>query len=297
MDDAFAEGVFYVDDGNADEVAYSSKTMNFKLSGGKLTMDSKGERFAFWYTFDENIDFNVTDLDPDGDEKSFKIEFTEGDSTGSMVDIYYLYDDSLSEIDISIPISGIITTNYSIHDAVQIDVKDEVSINIGRIWLFDTGSINFQSTGSSNVYKAVVENGGVLATGDRTSGYFFNEPKFLPQTLLDNSSILTMQLIQIKKDPTEGSDSIGATNSKDVKFWIRPNCSLIKETKTQITGNLKMMIYGDDDAVSAWRYFYKNHVGFQDGDSFEHLYWAPPTGASNVVFTLTHAICYVSMEV
>jgi len=299
IDDAFAEGVFYVDNDGTEEVAYSSKTMTYKLSGGKLNMDNQGERFVLWYSLPvvENIDFNVTDLDPQGDEKSFKIEFTEGDSTGTKVDIHYLYSDSLSETDISIPLTGIINTTYSIRDAVQIDVKDEENNFIARIWLFDAGSINYQSTGSANIYKAVVENGGVLATGDRTTGYFFNEPKFSPQTLLDNSSILTMRLIQIKKDPSEGSESIGGTSSIDVKFVIRPNCSLIKETKRQITGNFKMRIYGDSDAVSAWRYFYKNHVGFQGEDANEPLYWAPPKSANNVVFTLTHAICYISMEV
>ena len=297
IDDSFAEGVFYADDGETEGIVYSSKTMTFKLSGGILNIDAQGERFVFWYSLEDNIDFNVTNINPQGDEQSFKIEFTEGDSTDTMVDIYYLYNNSLSETDMSIPITGIITTNYSIHDAIQIDVKDDESTIIGRIWLFDAGSINFQSKGSSDIYKAVVENGGVLVTGDKTSGYFFNEPKFLPQTLLDNSSILTMRLVQIKKDPTEGSDSIEGTSSRDVNFWIRPNCSIIKETKRQIEGNIKMRIYGDNDAVSAWRYFYKNHVGFQGDDANEPLYWAPPIDASNVVFTFTHAICYISMEV
>jgi hypothetical protein len=297
MDDAFAEGVFYVDTSDSKEIAYSSKTMIFKLSGGNLNLDAQGERFVFWYSLDENIDFNITDIDPKGDELSFKIEFSEGNSTGKMVSIHYLYEDGLSDTDISIPVNGIISTNYSIQDAVQIEIKDEVNDIIGRIWLFDSGSIIFKSTGSSNIYEAVIENGGVLATGDRTSGYFFNEPKFSPQKLLDNSSILAMRIIQIKKDPTEGSDSIGGTSSRDVKFWIRPNCSLIKETKRQIEGTFKMKIYGNRDAVSAWRYFYKNYVGFQ-GDNFdEPLFWAPPKGASNVVFTLTHTICYIGMEV
>jgi hypothetical protein len=106
-----------------------------------------------------------------------------------------------------------------------------------------------------------------------------------------------MRIIQIKKDTTEGVDSIGGTSSSEVKFWIRPNCSLIKETKKQITGTLKMRIYGDSDAVSAWRFFYKNHIGFQGVDVNEPLFWVPPTGGRNGVFTLTQAICYISMEV
>ena len=109
--------------------------------------------------------------------------------------------------------------------------------------------------------------------------------------------ILTMRLIQIRKDPTEGLDSIGGTSSSEVKFLIRPNCSIVKETKRQIVGTFRMRIYGDNDAVSAWRYFYKNHVGFLGDDADEPLYWVPPLSASNVLFTFTHAICYVSMEV
>lgn len=288
IDDALAEGVFDVENL---EVATSSKAMTFKLSGGKLNMDNQGERFVFWYSLVPNFDFDVLNLNPDGNEYEFEINVFEGEP--KFLDVYYLYDNSVSDKNINIGDS----TNYPLHDAVKIDVKDLGYNIIGRIWLFDVGSLNYQSTGSSNTYKAVVENGGVLATGDRTSGYFYNEPKFWPQTLLDNSSILTLRIIQIKKDPRIGVDSIGGTDYNEVKFSIRPKSSLIKENKTEISNKFKMDIYGDNDAVSAWRYFFKNRVGLQGDDIDEPLSWVPPIGASKVVFSLTHAICYISMEI
>lgn len=288
IDDALAEGVFDVENL---EVATSSKAMTFKLSGGKLNMDNQGERFVFWYSLVPNFDFDVLNLNPDGNEYEFEINVFEGEP--KFLDVYYLYDNSVSDKNINIGDS----TNYPLHDAVKIDVKDLGYNIIGRIWLFDVGSLNYQSTGSSNTYKAVVENGGVLATGDRTSGYFYNEPKFWPQTLLDNSSILTLRIIQIKKDPRIGVDSIGGTGYNEVKFSIRPKSSLIKENKTEISNKFKMDIYGDNDAVSAWRYFFKNRVGLQGDDIDEPLSWVPPIGASKVVFSLTHAICYISMEI
>jgi hypothetical protein len=290
IDDAFAEGVFFYDD----KVANSSKTMTFKLSGGHLNLNNQGERFVIWYSFFDQIEIDVFELDPNEDDYSFSIDFIEDTPLNPNVNIYYIYDRNLLPEE-NIPINNPILTRDPIRDAVKIDVKDG-NIIIGRIWLFDVGSINYKSTGPSNVYNAVVENGGVLATGDRTSGYFFNEPKFWPQTLLDNSSLLTMRFIQIKKDTGQGIDSIGGTSAKEVKFWIQPNCSLIKETKRNINGSLKMRIYGDNDAVSAWRYFYKNRVGFQSDDIDEPLYWMPPRGAKNVLFTLTHSICYINIE-
>ena len=291
IDDALAEGVFDVEDL---EVANSSKTMTFKLSGGKLNIDNQGERFVFWYSLSDKFNFTVSDLDPDGNENEFTI--IDGSGSAKNITINYLYDNSDENITIDLP-AGTISTSHPIHDAIKIDIKNSNNIIIGRIWLFDIGSINYQSTGSSNTYKAVVENGGVLATGDRTTGHFINEPKFWPQTLLDNSSILIMRIIQIKKDPTSGVDYIGGTGSDEVKFWILPKYSLTKENKTQIFNEIKMDIYGDTDAVSAWRYFFKNRVGFQGNDFDETLSWIPPTGASNGVFSLTHAICYIGMEV
>ena len=291
IDEAFAEGVFFYDD----KVANSSKTMTFKLSGGNLDLNNLGERFVIWYSFFDQFEMDVYALEPDEDDYSFSIDFIEDNPQDPNINIYYIYNKNLLPEE-DIPINNSIQTRDPIHDAVQIDVKDG-DIIIGKIWLFDVGSIIYQSTGSSNVYKAVVENGGVLVTGDRTSGYFFNNPKFWPQTLMDNSSLLTMRIIQIKKDPGGGVDSIEGTSASEIKFWIRPNCSLIKENKRHINGNLKIRIYGNNDAVSAWHYFYKNRVGFQGDDIDEPLYWMPPIGANNGLFTLTHAVCYISMEV
>ena len=287
IEDAFAEGVFFYEN----EFANSSKTMTFKLSGGNLDLNNQGERFVIWYSFFDNFNFTVSDLEPDGNDNEITINIIDG--SAQFLDVYYIYDDSLED-DENINIGDL--TSHPLHDAVQINVTDGTYV-VGRIWIFDVGSLTFRSNGPSKTYNAVVENGGVLATGDRTSGYFFNEPKFWSQTLLDNSSLLTLRIIQIKKDNGEGVDSIGGTSTSDVKFLIQPYYSIIRETKKPISGSLKMKIYGDSDAVSAWRYFYKNRLGFQGDEINEPLIWVPPTGASNVMFTLSHAVCDISMEV
>jgi len=287
IEDAFAEGVFFY----GDEVVNSSKTMTFKFSGGNLDLNNQGERFVIWYSFFDNFNFTVSDLEPDGNDKEITINIIDG--SAQYIDVNYLYDDSLED-DENKDIGE--NTSHPLHDAVQINVTDG-STMFGRIWIFDTGSLTFRSTGPSKTYNAVVENGGVLATGDRTSGYFFNEPKFWSQTLLDNSSLLSLRIIQIKKDTGEGVDTIGGTSTSDVKFWIRPYFGIMRETKKPIFNSLKMKIYGDNDAVSAWRYFYENRLGFLGDEVNETLIWVPPTGASNVLFTLSHAVCYISMEV
>ena len=288
IDDAFSEGVFDVDNG---EVVNSSKTMTFQLGDGDVQIDTRGERFVFWYSLADKYDFNVSDFDPDGDENSFSIDFTDG--SASNVDVYYLYDNSLPP-DLDKAIGDPTETEYSLHDAVQIDVKDGSDI-VGRIWLFDVGSLIYESVGSSGVYKAIVENGGVLSTVNSISGNFFNEPKYWPQARLDNSSMLTLRMIQIKNNPNDGVDAISGTGSSKADFCIRPCSSMTMESKTQLFSNFKMKIYGDKGAVSAWNLFYKNNVGFQVDEINETLSWVKPPG--NAMFSLNHAVCYIDMEV
>lgn len=289
IDDAFYEGVFDVDNG---ELADSSKTMTFQFSGDNIKIDTKGERFVFWYSLDDKYDFNVSDLDPDGDEYSFSINFSELIPTH--VNVYYLYDDNLAPENLII--NNLIVTQNPLHDAIQIDVLN-TSLIVGRIWLFDVGSLIYESVSPSGTYKAIVENGGVLSTGLKTSWNFFNEPKYWPQTLLDDSTMLTLRMLQIKKTPSEGVDSIGGTDSRKIKFLIRPNSSLIIESKIQIFSDFRINIYGDKNTVSAWRFFYIHRMGFQGNDNDESLSWTPPPEANKVMFSLNYAVCYIDMEV
>jgi hypothetical protein len=138
-----------------------------------------------------------------------------------------------------------------------------------------------------------------LATADSVSRYFFDEPKYFPQRLLDNSSMLTFRMTQIKYDPGEEVHAIGVNDdSVSVKFWIKPFNSSTEESKTPIFSPFNMSIYGDNATVAAWRFFYKHRLNFQydvDDVNGNKLFWDP--GGDVVLFSLNRAAYLLKMEV
>jgi hypothetical protein len=287
--------------------------MNLKLDVGDLYIDPKGERFVFYYSVYDNVswgtenrfDFDITGLDDDDNE--FVFTLTElPELPTPPVEYYFNYTqlNTKETQSVSRTFTGLesstITFNYPLTDAVRIDVNNDTGVDYGRIFIFDVGSLMYEisSSSSSNTYKATVENGGVLSTSNQISRYFFNEPKYFPQKLLDNSSMLTLRITQIKNTSGEGVDSIGATDdSIRVKFWLKPYNSSIEESKTPIFSKFSMMIYGDDAAVSAWRFFYKHRLNFEY-DQIDHnkIYWDPQTD-DDILFSFNHAVCNLKMEV
>ena len=314
MDDAFSEGAFR--ENNSGELFGSSKTMSFKLGGGEISLDEKGERFVLWYslTNDGGGDF-LFDISGfgDADDTTFTIDNIGGGLwTAGHLDIYYLdadYDPDtpdIPDVEIVDPQPTIINIGpYNFSDAVRIDIIEDGGEELyGRIWLFDVGSLTYISAGSSTTYEAIMQNGGVLSTSGSVSRYFFNEPKYWPQVLLDEESeMLILRFIQLKKDPNSEVNAIGGTGSGSVDFGIEAFNSTTMEHRTSLFNSgvgepyLRMIIHGDEGAVSAWRFFYQHRMGFEYNDVDDVLTWGPSSlDITNALFSLNHAVCRFSME-
>lgn len=260
----------------------SSVSVKFVTDADYLLLNSEGERFVLYYSLVSGFDFDVSGLD-DGDNT-----FTFREESGGLaheIQIYYLYDDTSSPPQ---TITGnpfdVTVSDGSFSDAVRIDIEDNTDNIIGRIWLFDTGSITYKTTSSSGVYNVIAENGGVVY-GKDTNGYLSNEPN-----IYDRDGLLAMRIIQLKPGYTTGG-----SGKADYQFTIELNNSFIREDRASIPECFKMQIFGSKAAVTAWKNYLKLEHGFSqytEGFAKGTLYLE-----GNREFSLTNSVCDVTMKV
>jgi len=267
----------------------SSNSANFVTDAGQVYIDSNGERFIFYYSLVDGFDFNVSTFDDGNNEFDF-VEVAPG-GLADHVDVHYIYDDSLdSDTTLSVA-GGTVTASRSLTDAVQIDVNDSFDTLIGRIWLFDSGSITYESLSSSGSYKVIAENGGVISA-HADSGYLANKPNIYNRKDLSGNSLLEMRIIQLKPGSVTGGSGGGK-----YQFTIELNSSDIREYKAGIPKCFKMQISGGAAAVKAWENYFKLQHDFgkyEEGTAQDTLYHL---GGDRRIFTLTHSICDLTLEV
>jgi len=260
----------------------SSNDANFITDAGQVYLDSSGDRFIYYYSLVNGFDFNVTGLDDGNNEFNFIEE-----SSGSLADelqIFYLYDGS-SENSGS-PIPDPISVGGDLSDAVKMDVIDtdpNPDVVLGRIWLFDTGSTTYESSSSSGSYKVIAENGGVISA-HADSGYLANKPNIYNRKDLSGNSLLEIRVIQLKPGSVTGG------GGGEYQFTIKLNSSDIREYKADIPECFKMQIYGNNAAVNAWVNYFKLQHEFEGTNTLLYL-------EGDRVFTLTHSICDLTLEV
>lgn len=271
----------------------SSNSANFVTDAGQVYIDSNGERFVLYYSLNPNFDFNVTGF-YDGDDEGFSF-IVEKDPLvqADHIDVYYLYPDFSNDPDLDLPINtpGLteVGVTHPLVDAVQIDVNDSSDTLIGRIWLFDSGSITYESPSSSGSHKVIAENGGIIS-GRVDSGYLANEPNIYNRKDLSGNSLLEMRVIQLKSGSVAGGSGGG-----EYQFTIGLNSSDIREYKADIPERFKMQIFGDAAAVKAWENYFELQHDFgkyEEGTAQGTLYLD-----GDKIFTLTHSICDLTLEV
>lgn len=268
----------------------SSNSANFVTDAGQVYLDSSGDRFIFYYSLVDGFDFNVSTFD-DGNNKFDFVEVAPPGGLANHVDIHYIYDDSLDP-DITLSVAGgTVTASHSLIDAIQIDVNDSSDTLIGRIWLFDLGSITYESSSSLGSYKVVAENGGIISAHGN-SGYLAYEPNIYNREDLSGNSLLETRVIQLKP----GSVTSGSGGGK-YQFTIKLNSSdiNIREYKADIPEYFKMQIYGDEAAVKACENYFESQHDFgkyEEGTALGTLYLD-----GDRIFTLTHSICDLTLEV
>jgi len=259
----------------------SSNDANFITDAGQVYLDSSGERFIYYYSLVDGFDFNVTGLDPaDGDDFDINIIV---DNPGDVNNLWicYLYRQNSpfsEEIDI------VDDANYALVDSVEICINDTSDNIIGRIWLFDSGSITYESLSSSGSYKVIAENGGVISA-HADSGYLANEPNIYNRKDLSGNSLLEIRVIQLKPGSVTGGSGGG-----EYQFTIKLNSSDIRDYKADIPECFKMQIYGNNAAVNAWVNYFKLQHEFEGTNTLLYL-------EGDKIFTLTHSICDLTLEV
>jgi hypothetical protein len=322
VDAALGEGAFEYSGGTIS----NSKTVNLKLYNGDLSLDDKGERFVIYYpAYDPKgvknnmFKFDVSDFEPGGDEttsRMFTITVVNAKqdhiTSGSL---YFTIEDLItkdtivksSDLDLGLTvIKWDPPTKPTLNNAIKITItyynpaSTEPPEDYGYIWLFDVGSVTYKSSTQSGTYRAIMENSCILSAHDNAFIGFFNEPKYWSQTLLDNTAMATIGILQTKRDPDSKADSIGSQESFNAKISVKQAMSVIRANKISVYGDVKVKIYGDDAAVAAWRFYYTSKLGFVYNDALDYLElkfsdrYIKEGKVS--LFSLYHAICYVSVE-
>jgi len=263
----------------------SKKIVEFRTDSGYLNLDSQGERFILYYSLYPNFDFNVSGLGFDGKDKEFTFKI-EKDPQGlaNSLTIKYLYDGSSEVID---PIPGeLITVNGLLSNAVQIDINNIGKMVVGRIWLFDTGSIQYETSSSYTTYSVIIENGAVLSN-QQNYGFLYYEP-----TIYNNDDVLGIRIIQLKPNSIE---SAGGSGGLQCRFTIKLNNSYLREDSARVPVCLKMQIFGNDACVGAWKNYFTSLATHGFSQFPDGTLYLKPEGGMN--FTLTHSVCDVSMRV
>lgn len=257
----------------------SSSIVSFTADTGSISIDSKGERFIFYYSLHPDLEFNVTGLE-DNDDYRFTIA-TKGGSADQMF-IRYLYKESFNEYkNFNEP------TSHPLSDAIQIDIYNTTgppSVGVvGRIWLFDTGSIIYETLSSSGIYKVITENGGIISSIGQ-SGFLYDKPN-----IMINDEKLAMRVIQFKTD-----NVISGFGKATYRFTIKLNYSDIRVESEDISGSFRMQIYGDDVAVKAWIDYFNSTFGFKKfvGLPADGTLYLPGSRS----FTFSQSICKLYME-
>lgn len=260
----------------------SSSIVSFTTDSGSINIYSQGERLIFYYSMYSDFEFNVTELG-DEDETEFGLTIKEGNIFADELWVHYLYNDVTEEIDINSP-----ETSNALSDAVEMYILHTSGAPsrgvVGRIWLFDTGSIIYRALSSSGTYKAIAENGGIVSNRPGSS-FLYDEPN----VIVDDER-LAMRIIQFKP-----VTSITGSGKATYRFTIKLNYSDILVESEDIKGSFRVQIYGDDAAVKAWTNYFNSTLGFKkfiDSTAKGTLYL--PGDRS---FTLTQSICKVYVDV
>lgn len=268
-----------------------SSLVDLVTDGGQVNIYPDGERFIFYYSLRPDFDFNVTDFYDDGfiyivretpdPRNKFNISyigrgenvFEIPEKSGNYIAGFTLY-----------PIQGF---SYDLCDAVKIDIKNSLGEVIGRIWLFDVGSITYETSSSNGMYKFVAENGGVVAV-QNTQGYNYHPPIIY----LKNGQ-LVMNVIQIKPVDITGGGGNGANT---YTFLIKSNSTIIRENGINIPEFFKMKIVGSKQVVDAWIEYFTSEYGFELASGTKDLLLLEVRPGEELFFRLVQSECSIMLR-
>lgn len=283
----------------------ASGNVDITIEKGEINIDeSGGQRIIIYYSLDPDYTFTVSDI-TDGDI-SFRLTMNSRDTditypADIRADIDWLNHKILGTdvggnpifvdtIDQTFDNSGDTNqyrNNYdkSLSDMVVINLTDitdaDNHVYFGKIWIFDTGSFNYEIPSTFGSYRATVENNGIIVAYP-DSDYLIQKQPFIYEDKIEYNNIegsedyrfeLNMRLIQIKHNITRNT---GASGNGKIRCFVKSNSTMgtFSRASHNDTYYLNMNIINLDayeKDKEAWRYYFINNHGFvgvKDGDSF-----------------------------
>ena len=241
-------------------------------------VSSTDNKLVVMYNYDDGYDFNIIGLEDQGvNDPSFDIPSNPFDKAT----IYFLNpsgDYAYSEdTDFVIPddydlgdkenllISiDTFTATKNLEGNLLIDLYDNTlpnpkdTIPMGRIWVFELGSITYKAHYNFGNQKTVFENGAIMSTGVKDKGIINN-----PALIITNDKTVALRVIQIH---AVGRNSFSGRNTPKVEFDLKNSFKREKPTDYLITtfgshvSNLKFQIFGDNEQV--WLDYFTNMDDF-----------------------------------
>ena len=286
-----------LEDGVIEQGFNSSKNIKLTADAGQILLDPDGSRLVIYYSLDENFDFHVNGFD-DTNEKEFSITIEKG--SADSLTINYLNDDDSEDLNIPPPESS-----DPITDQIRIDIKNIGGEVIGRIWLFDLGSINYETQSSQSNYKVKAENGGTIFQMNNNA-IVENKPN-----IYFKNNFLFMNIIQI--NTTGGgvfwdtSNTLGGNyrslylkdihvDAPTIRFNTKLNSTKICESKASIN-KINLQIIADKVTKEAYESYFKLYLNFEkyeSGNGEGTLYF---NQGSDFDFILIQSICDIEASI
>jgi hypothetical protein len=305
----------------------TSKIMNLKVDSGELLFKSQGSRFIIYFPihnfgYDEGeylqnmFEFDIQDFEDD--DTNFEISIN-GPRNEAQMNIRLIITDLLNQNSEiinrnNIPIDGsfnLFSTNtISLNDAIKIEIirTDPTDEEYGRIYLFDSGSLEYEKASEIGIHRVIIQNDCILSARDSVGNLFYHEPRTWSQTLLDGTNLISLRFIRFILDEDYNIDAIGGNAAIDADIIITANESNSPEKRVPVFGDLRMKIFGDEAVVPMWRYYYINNMNFNYNEVLDLLYmdldelipqdyW---DYGGDIMYipslTLTYSVCKIGLE-
>jgi len=261
-------------------------------------VSSTDNKLIVMYTYDVDegagddvaYEFVVDGLeDPGGNDDEFEVHFIGGDSInqaniyflnpdGSYVyspDPLFIIPDDLADPPITVlppdlqNLGGgyfkIDTDGDNLEGDLLIDLFDtgcSNTIPIGRIWVFELGSITYKAYYNFGNQETVFENGAIMSTGVQDKG-IINNPALI---ITNDKKSVALRVIQLQ---AVGRNSFSGRTTPKVEFDLKNSFKREKPTSDLLNhgdmdnyhvNNLKFQIFGENEQV--WLDYFTNMADF-----------------------------------
>ncbi len=153
---------------------------------------------------------------------------------------------------------------------------------VGRILIFDLGSVTYTLQSTIGNYNTILENGGILFSNPDEIASFRKKP-----VLSSDSSLLSLRVVQTKYNTQLNSAATGQT-----QFVASLEDNYVRELLTNVN-HVKLQFWGD--YAEKWLQYVNTTLGFIEADSVPHTFMHPNLGVP-VDLMLTQSSYYAGLR-